>query len=338
MILTTMLMALGMAGAGAASAGTGAPGFAVRPLALGEGRQWIGDAVAYGPHRDGQRPGGPSPTREQLLEDLRIIAKHWHLVRTYGSVGASESLLAIIREERLPLSLALGVWIAPEEQRDSTGKVTSRCDECAASNRREIETGVRLAHEYPDLVKMLVVGNETQVYWSASRVPEARMVEVLREVRSRTAQPVTTSDDYNFWNKPESRTLAHECDFVMVHLHPLWNGALLDDAMAWIRRQYESVRALHPDRAIVIGETGWATRHGQEGDQGRLMKGAVGEAEQARFLVELRAWIASARVPTFLFEAFDENWKGGTDPADAEKHWGVFHADRTPKAAMGRNR
>jgi exo-beta-1,3-glucanase (GH17 family) len=40
-------------------------------------------------------------------------------------------------------------------------------------------------------------------------------------------------------------------------------------------------------------------------------------------------------VTTFVFEAFDENWKGGADPADVEKHWGLFHADRTPKAALG---
>ena len=35
---------------------------------------------------------------------------------------------------------------------------------------------------------------------------------------------------------------------------------------------------------------------------------------------DLRAWLARTRVPTFTFEAFDENWKGGTDPADVEKY------------------
>ena len=34
------------------------------------------------------------------------------------------------------------------------------------------------------------------------------------------------------------------------------------------------------------------------------------------------------------FEVFDENWKGGEDPAEVEKHWGLFRADRSPKAAM----
>jgi len=40
------------------------------------------------------------------------------------------------------------------------------------------------------------------------------------------------------------------------------------------------------------------------------------------------------RIPTFYFEAFDENWKGGDHPDEVEKHWGVFRADRTPKAAV----
>jgi exo-beta-1,3-glucanase (GH17 family) len=37
----------------------------------------------------------------------------------------------------------------------------------------------------------------------------------------------------------------------------------------------------------------------------------------------------------FLFEAFDEPWKGDPDnPLNAEKYWGLFNVDRTPKQAM----
>ena len=36
----------------------------------------------------------------------------------------------------------------------------------------------------------------------------------------------------------------------------------------------------------------------------------------------------------FLFEAFDEPWKGDPgNPAGAEKHWGLWNVDRTPKPA-----
>ncbi|NNE10040.1 MAG: glycosyl hydrolase, partial [Gemmatimonadetes bacterium] len=49
---------------------------------------------------------------------------------------------------------------------------------------------------------------------------------------------------------------------------------------------------------------------------------------------ELRNWVRAERVATFLFEAFDENWKGGADPREVEKHWGLYRADRTPKEAV----
>jgi exo-beta-1,3-glucanase (GH17 family) len=39
----------------------------------------------------------------------------------------------------------------------------------------------------------------------------------------------------------------------------------------------------------------------------------------------------------FFFEAFDEPWKGDPgNPRGAEKHWGLFKVDRTPKQVMRR--
>lgn len=43
------------------------------------------------------------------------------------------------------------------------------------------------------------------------------------------------------------------------------------------------------------------------------------------------------QMTTFLFAAFDEDWKGDpTDPHGAEKHWGLFTIDRKPKLVMQR--
>jgi exo-beta-1,3-glucanase (GH17 family) len=40
-------------------------------------------------------------------------------------------------------------------------------------------------------------------------------------------------------------------------------------------------------------------------------------------------------VTVFFFEAFDEPWKGDQNNATgAEKHWGLFRVDRTPKLVM----
>ncbi|MBI5168388.1 MAG: hypothetical protein HZA61_02770 [Candidatus Eisenbacteria bacterium] len=310
--------------------------FVVRPLALESGGRWIGDAVAYGPHRDGQRPRGVEPTVAQVREDLRLLSKDWHLLRIYGAIGTGDTVLRAIREEKCGTKVVLGLWLDAEERRDSTGRVVERFPKARAANRRDVERAIQHARHHPDLVAAITVGNETQVYWSANRLPAETVIAYIREVRARTRVPVSTADDFNFWNKAESRAIAAECDFVFTHLHPLWNGQQLEEALPWIERNLAEIRAVHPDREVVIGETGWATMHNDQGDQGKLMKGAVGEREQAEFYRALRAWIARTRVPTFVFEAFDENWKGSPDPAEVEKHWGLYRADRTPKLAMQR--
>ena len=304
--------------------------FVVRPFVARDGER---DAVAYGPHRDGQRPDESTPTVAQVREDLAIIAKHWRLMRIYGAAGTGDTVLAAIRASRLPLQVVLGMWLAAEDRRDSSGRVLERFPAARATNQREIAATIRLAQDHPNTVVAITVGNETQVFWSFNRVARERLVEVIRMVRAATHVPVTTADDYNFWNKPESRAVAAECDFVFTNMHPLWNGASLEGAVPWIETQVAAIRVVHPEREVVVGETGWATQRNDEGDQGRLMKGAIGEAEQARFVRDLRAWIARTHVTTFTFEAFDENWKGGADPADVEKHWGLFRADRSPKPA-----
>jgi exo-beta-1,3-glucanase (GH17 family) len=275
------------------------------------------NAVCYGPHRDGQRPGASDPDAEQLREDVRLLRDHWPLLRIYGAGGFAQTLLDVLREEGGRPLVVLGVWIAPD---DST------------ANRAEIEAAVRLAAAYPDLVTAVSVGNETQVAWSAHRCDPAVLLAALREVRARVAVPVTTADDFNFWNKPESATVAAEIDFILLHAHPLWNGKQLDEALPWLQAQLADVQVRHAGVPVVVGETGWATRRHTEGEQATLMKGVLGEPEQARFHADLRAWADSAGVTTFFFEAFDENWKGSDHPDEVEKHWGLWRADRSAKA------
>jgi exo-beta-1,3-glucanase (GH17 family) len=262
------------------------------------------------------------------------MAKHWGLLRLYGSTGSADSILQVIREDRLDLKVLLGVWIDAEERRDSTGAAVEAFPEAVAANRRETEAAVRLAAEYPASVVAISVGNETQIDWSSHRVPQELLVAFIREVRARTQVPVTTADDYNFWNKPGSEPVAAELDFVMTHFHPLWNGIQIEGALDWSKRIYADVRAAHPGRTVVIGETGWATQKHDAGEQATLIKGRPGEAEQKIFHDELTAWVDAGRIPAFWFEAFDENWKGGPSPDDVEKHWGLYRADRTPKPAM----
>jgi exo-beta-1,3-glucanase (GH17 family) len=340
------LGALALAGLGIRSA-TAQPGsasgvssvareepFRTRPFRPLEDERWIGMAIAYGPHRDGQSPGGASPSREELREDLLLMSKHWRLLRLYGAIGPAGTILDVIREEKLDMSVVLGVWIAPEARFDEKGQVLEKLAEARASNEREVAEAIRLAAAYPEIVSAIAVGNETQIFWSAHRVPQDLLVGYVRHVRAGTSVPVTTADDFNFWNKPESRSVARELDFVMTHAHPLWNGRQLEDALAWTKGVVAEVQSVHPDHLIVLGETGWATQRHTVGEQATLMKGKLGEDEQKAFCDAVNAWTNAERIPIFFFEAFDENWKGGEHPDEVEKHWGLYRADRTPKKAM----
>jgi exo-beta-1,3-glucanase (GH17 family) len=310
---------------------TSAPVVMTRPVAFEPNSTFV-EGVSYGPHRDGQSPEGAGPTRAQIREDLGLLATHWRCLRVYGARGPAETVLQVIHEDKLPLKVMLGVWLAAETQPTGDGKSEPN-PAAATANRAEIESAVRLANAFPDIVVAVSVGNETQVFWSAHRFPAELLIRAIRSVRERVRVPVTTADDFNFWNKPESRAVAREVDFIVTHIHPVWAGQPLDRGVPFTREKYDEVARMHPGRLIVIGETGWATRYHTEGEQARLIKGKLGEAEQKLFYQELMDWTRKARVGTFFFEAFDENWKGGSHPDEVEKHWGLYRADRTPKPA-----
>lgn len=303
----------------------GAPGR--RAFVPFDGDRWVGRGVCYGPHRDGQRPGGPSPTRAELAEDLALLGGRFELLRLYASDGPSPEVLALIREGRLPFKVLLGAWIEPEPS--GAAGAAAR-----AANRAQVEGAVRLANAYPELVLGLVVGNETQVSWSAHRTDPAVLVGWLREARRGTAAPVATADDFGFWLRPESERIAREVDFVVLHVYAMWNGRSLEEALPFTQEKFYEVTRRHPGLPVVLGEAGWATRKHVEGEQATLIRAEPGEEPQARFFEAFGAWVLRERITSTWFEAFDERWKGGPHPDEVEKHWGLFRADRTPKRAI----
>lgn len=305
--------------------------FVVRPFTPVIGDEWIGHAVSYGPYRAGQAPGMRGPSDTEVLEDLRIIARYWSLIRVYGADDDSERIVRIIARQELPIRVLLGVWLAPEEDNPEQRK----------ANTQQVLRGIQLANRYRGVVISVSVGNETQVYWSGHRMQPENLIRYIRAMRKAVPVPVTTADDYNFWNKQESEAVASEVDFIVSHMHPLWNGQKLGSAIGWLDRKYHDVQTLHPEKRVIIGETGWATQYDASktgpGQQGTLVKGDVSVSAQAEFLIQLHRWIEDRHITTFLFEAFDEPWKGGGEnsaPNDIEKHWGVFYENRTPKESF----
>lgn len=301
--------------------------------------EWTGFGVAYGPYRDGQRPGGPEPTEDQRREDLRIMAKHWGMLRTYGANETTRSVCAIIREEKLPLYVMAGAWLAQEGANDPP----------LAANREQVREAIAIARDYPDVVIAICIGNETQEDWSGQRVDLPRLIDYVRQARDATADirgtaddfprvsmPVTVADVDAFWTRADGLRLAEEVDFITTHVYAMWNRQSLDQAMPFTKRRVRAVKYSHPDRLVVLGEAGWATDRSER--QTGAITGKAGEEEQARFYREFKDWAMNeGPLPVFYFSAFDENWKSNLDPPDprdAEKHWGVYRADRTPKPAV----
>ncbi len=274
------------------------------------------DGISYGPFREGQRPGGPGPSTAQLREDLGILSDRWQMIRVYSSRGPTPEILELIEEDGLPLKVMLGAWIAPD---------------AAADNAAEVAEAIRLANAYPEVVIALSVGNESQVSWSAHRTPGTELIEHIRAVRGAVEQPVSTADDYNFWNKTESAPVAAEVDFLLLHAYAMWNQQPLDEAVSWTASTVQDIQAEHPDLTVVLGETGWATELNPEGDEVQWIKAPAGVEQQARFHRELTEWARGAGLPVFYFEAFDEPWKGSDDPREVEKHWGLYDSARVPK-------
>ncbi|MAJ43771.1 MAG: glycosyl hydrolase family 17 [Candidatus Marinimicrobia bacterium] len=281
------------------------------------------NAICYGPFRDGQSPEGESPTVEQLKEDIRIISKHWSIMRMYGSRGVTEDVIKIIKENNINLKIFLGAWLSDET--DSS---------IAIQNNEEVEKAIYLANKYPNIINAVIIGNETQVFWTWNKVNFEILKNYIIKVKNNVKQSVTTADDFNFWNKPEGIELSNYTDFILVHIHPLWGGLSVENSVDWVSKIYNEIEELHPDKQIIIGETGWATMVHDIGEQAKLIKGITGEKEQAFFYKNIHSWSKKHKITTFFFEVFDEKWKGGDHPNEVEKHWGVFNSDRTPKLIL----
>ena len=87
--------------------------------------------------------------------------------------------------------------------------------------------------------------------------------------------------------------------------------------------------SLGVNKPIHIGETGWASfSSGQYGPAGAK---ACDEYKEALYYQHMRDWTNEAGMSCFYFEAFDEPWKGGDNPGNSEKHFGLFKVDGKAK-------
>jgi exo-beta-1,3-glucanase (GH17 family) len=297
-------------------------------------------AVAYSGYREGQHPdrgdGAVNPGAEEILEDLRLLVAHdFHLIRMYDSGDNTRQTLEIVRQHELPIKVLLGIWLDAEFSNHEGCPWLDEpipAEQLAANaekNAAEIRNGIELAREFDDIVVAVNVGNEALVDWNDHMVPLERIVAYVRRVKGAIEQPVTVADNYVWWTR-EGAPLAAEVDFLGVHTYAVWEGKTIDEGLAFTLENLLGVRNALPDKPMAVLEAGWATEANEFGDR-------AGEAQQARYYQELESWAKENNTTVFFFEAFDEPWKGDPgNPRGAEKHWGLFKVDRTPKQVMRR--
>jgi exo-beta-1,3-glucanase (GH17 family) len=269
----------------------------------------------------------------QIREDLHLLARHWRFIRLYDCSPHAERVLQVIREDGLPLQVMLGAYLGAEMNNFGCPWGGTYSEEQLVANRREnaaeLERLVALAREHPDTVFSVAVGNEATVDWTDHFVPVPHMVDYVRWVKARLPQPVTFCENYVPW-QDKLRPLVPELDFISLHTYPVWEYKHIHEALDYTKANVASVARLYPDKPIVITEAGWCTN---SNGRGMNAEHAVQEL-QAIYYQDLMDWTRAEGLLCFVFEAFDEPWKGSPDPLEPEKHWGLFTVDRRPKAVM----
>jgi exo-beta-1,3-glucanase (GH17 family) len=266
------------------------------------------EGMAYGPFREGQSPEqGTYPTLSEVRQDMPLLKLVSNGIRTYGCQHL-ETVITATREISLPLTL--GVWLSGNPEQDSA----------------EIACAVNQVQANPHIAS-IVVGNESIL---AGQLTVTQVCTYTQQVRESTGLPVTTAEPWHIWANHSDLTAC--VDYLLIHIHPYWECQPSENAATFVQEKYEQVSTQYPDKAVVIGETGWPTAGtGREAHCGPMP--ALSLEQQSQFAADFLEWAEQEEVDFYYFEAFDEPWKCEGGRPEVECHWGIYNTDRMPKAA-----
>ena len=299
----------------------------------------VAEAVCYSGFRTGQHPdrgeGAKNPSADEVLEDLQIIQNDmgFKLIRLYDSGANSAMTLRLIKEHNLDIKVMLGMWLDAELSAHETCAWLNepipqeKLDANKMVNQEELERGIKLANQYPEIVCAVNVGNECLVDWNDHKMHVDTVIAYCERVKAAIKQPVTVADNYEWW-AAHGQKLSEVLDFISVHIYPVWEGRDIDQGLSYSIENIQKVRNALPKAQIVISEAGWASVASEFGER-------ASEEKQLQYYNEFMQWSKEMNITTLFFEAFDEDWKGNpNDPWGAEKHWGLYTVDRKPKLVM----
>ncbi len=293
------------------------------------------NAICYSGFRDGQQPGGMCPTYAEIKEDLLILQGQWMYLRLYDCDEHSEIVLEVIEKEKLDFKVMLGAYIVAEMNNFGcpwgVTYTEGQLEENKRINTERIKKLIILANRYPEIIFSLSAGNEACVEWTDHYVSVKRVIEYVKMIRKGAKQPVTFCENYVPW-LDKLKPLVKEVDFISIHTYPVWEYKHIHDALSFTKENYYAIANKYPDKPVIITEAGWATNSNGRG----INQEHVNEENQEIYYNNLVEWTSKEEILTFVFEAFDESWKGSPEPMEPEKHWGLFKADRTPKLVMSK--
>jgi exo-beta-1,3-glucanase (GH17 family) len=267
------------------------------------------------------------------MEDLMILHGKWQYLRLYDCNPHAETVLEVIKSEKLNFRVMLGAYINAEMNNFGCPWGGIYSDSTLEKNKRKnlgkIKKLIELANRYPDIIFSTSAGNEATVEWTDHFVPVESVIKYVRLIKQSTSQPVTFCENWLPWlNK--LIPLVEELDFISIHTYPVWEHKHIGEALGYTIRNFNDVAQMYPDKPVIITEAGWATNSGGRG----INSDNVSEEYQEIYYNDLIEWSEKEGIITFFFEAFDEPWKGFPDEDEPEKHWGLFYENRKPKKAM----
>lgn len=333
-------------------------------------------AISYGGYREKSRD--IQPTIPQLKEDMKILsAMGIKILRTYNvQFQQVPNLLNAISQlnaenPSFEMYVMLGAWI--DCHNAWTGDEPNHEVE-SEHNAGEIERSVALANQYPDIVKIVAVGNEAMVHWATNYFVRPNVilkwVNHLQELKKNGELPkdlwITSSDDFSSWGggDPIYRTedlinLIKAVDYVSMHTYPMHNSHynpafwLVPDsewdfsnkekiesgmqrALEFATKQYEGVSNFV--KSLGANKPVHIGETGwatiSNGPYGADGSKAADEYKSGKYYRLIRDWSNEEQVSCFYFEAFDEQWKDAANELGSENHFGLINLKGEAKYAI----
>lgn len=333
-------------------------------------------AICYGGYRTASRDVAPAVT--EIKDDMRILAAmKIKVIRTYNvHFKEVSNLLAAISELKqehkgFEMYVMLGAWI--ECKNAFTNQAPVHTEE-SERNAVEIAEAVRLANQYPDIIKIIAVGNEAMVNWATGYYVTPNIilkwVKHLQNLKQQSKLPkdvwITSSDNFASWggggkeyHVADLNELIKAVDYISLHTYPMhdthYNPAFwgikeseqkltdkekIDAAMLRARdyaiAQYQAVVTYMKSLGVNKPVHIGETGWASICNElyGKNGSKAVDEYKSAQYYQLMRAWTNKEKITCFYFEAFDENWKNAANPLHSENHFGLIDMQGQAKYAI----